>query len=442
MGRPLKIVSIALASAIIFLVAVGWYALHNPDRFLPRIKAEILNKTGLQVEIKHVSLRLLPMLAVRVYGLEVKNPKPFPPGDFLNVPSLEVTLELTPLLHRQIVIRTLALNGPTIDFISDPDGLWNFQNPASSKHQPEDFSMGSVSDLQVRNGTLLGSNLIDPADTPGPVVLELRNVSGELKQTEFHSRGHSGLVHAIQGNLTAGKARFGVIHTSDLRSQVRISPRQLTFKNFNTTTYRGKASGDLSFYFGAKNTTFQSNMQVSGIGMPYLLAEFGAASKREPKMTGMMQAKLGLTGQIEHSSNPLAEMHGAGNITIDHGELPSLNRNKSMKEMERFRSPGASSLPPSAFSSFAGDMELKNHRIYSRRIAIDFYGIDVDGSGSMSVAGGPLDYRGAATILKKQGFFTDTFARWFKGAKEKTGRLTFPIRLTGTLADPKFSVVD
>jgi hypothetical protein len=86
-------------------------------------------------------------------------------------------------------------------------------------------------------------------------------------------------------------------------------------------------------------------------------------------------------------------------------------------------------------------MELKNQRMYSRRVAVDFYGIDVNGTGSMSLTGGPVNYRGSAIIEKKQSFFTNTFAHWFKGAKEKNGRLTFPIRLTGTLANPQFTVV-
>ncbi|MHB1838669.1 MAG: hypothetical protein ACYCPD_02820, partial [Acidobacteriaceae bacterium] len=108
--------------------------------------------------------------------------------------------------------------------------------------------------------------------------------------------------------------------------------------------------------------------------------------------------------------------------------------------VERFRTAGASALPASAFSTFAGDAELKDHRMYSHRIGIDFYGIAVDGAGSMSLTGGPMDYKGTATIEKKQGFFTDTFARWFKGAREKDGRLMFPVRLTGTLAKPQFAV--
>ena len=179
-------------------------------------------------------------------------------------------------------------------------------------------------------------------------------------------------------------------------------------------------------------------MQVNGVGIPILLAEF---AQGPPRMTGMMAAKLDVSGEIAHSSNPLEDMNGTGTIMVRRGELPGLNQNENMKRVERFRTADAAGLSPAAFSTFGGDMELKNQRMYSKRIGVDFYGVDVDGTGSMSLTGGPVDYRGSATIEKKQGFFMTTFARWFKGAKEKDGRLSFPIRLTGTLANPQFAVV-
>lgn len=111
-----------------------------------------------------------------------------------------------------------------------------------------------------------------------------------------------------------------------------------------------------------------------------------------------------------------------------------------MAEMKRFRNPGAKSLPSSAFSSFSGVLDLNRQRIINRHIDVDFYGIDVDGSGSVDELTSRLDYQGKATILRKQGFFVNTFARLFKGADSKHGRLVFPIRVAGTLNNPKVSV--
>ncbi len=85
-------------------------------------------------------------------------------------------------------------------------------------------------------------------------------------------------------------------------------------------------------------------------------------------------------------------------------------------------------------------MELNNQRISSRVIDIDGYGVDVDGSGSVSLSGSDvLNYQGLAEITTKEGFFTNTFARLFGGATLKDGKLEFPFRISGTIENPIFS---
>lgn len=439
MKKRIKVFLIVLAGVIVLAMAAGWYALHNPDHFIPRITAYLQQQTGLQVQIQHMDVHVFPTLGIRVYGLEIKNPKPFPAGDFLKVPSLDATVALMPLLGGRVAIQSLVLHKPVINVISDPDGLWNYQNPASGKQAPMHFPTGVIASLQIEDGTLQGSNLIDPADKPGPVILELRDFSAQLKQIHFHPRSGSGNTAAIAGTLVADTARFGSIHTKGMHAQLRITSRQLTLKNFVTQTYRGSVSGDFSLGYGGKTATFKTSARVSGIGVPYLLAEF---RKGPPAMTGMLQAQMNLGGDIAHTSNPLAAMHGTGTITIRKGELPSLDTDKDMTELERFRPAGTGTLPASAFSSFTGDMELHDNRLYSERIAVDFYGTNVTGSGSTSVLDGAMDYRGDAVVMQKQGLVTNLFARMFKGAQEKDGRLTFPLRLTGTVDHPKCTIVD
>jgi hypothetical protein len=79
--------------------------------------------------------------------------------------------------------------------------------------------------------------------------------------------------------------------------------------------------------------------------------------------------------------------------------------------------------------------------VSSKTIDIDGYGVDVDGSGRVSVSGSDeLDYRGVATITTTQGFWTNTFAQ-FGGAILKEGKLTFPFRVQGTIEHPKLSRV-
>jgi hypothetical protein len=297
--------------------------------------------------------------------------------------------------------------------------------------------MGAIARLEIKKGELKGSALIEPGDRPGPVILEVGNFSAQLRQIDFDAFRDPSTSADVAGNLEAETARFGDIHVRDVRSQLRVQPKQLTFKNFKAKTYRGKASGDFTFSFKQASPQFNTDLQVSGIGVNYLLAEFQTGP---PAMRGMMEGNVKLSGTIENTANPLAGTIGGGHFTIRSGEFPMLRGNKKIAAMKRFRNPGAAARPISEFSSFAGDMELKNHRIYNKNLALDFYGIDLTGSGDLNEVSGSMNYRGVATIQKKQGFFTNVVAKVFKGADEKQGRLTFPIRVTGTLTNPEFSV--
>ena len=156
-------------------------------------------------------------------------------------------------------------------------------------------------------------------------------------------------------------------------------------------------------------------------------------------MTGKMEGDVKLAGEIEHTQRPLTGMHGTGHVTVRNGQVPSLKLNANLMKLAHFNDLGPAKNDPSAFNLITTDLELDNQRISSRVIDIDGYGVDVDGSGSVSVSGSDeLNYRGLAEITTKEGFFTNTVAR-LSGATLKDGKLQFPFRIAGTIDNPIFS---
>ena len=143
-------------------------------------------------------------------------------------------------------------------------------------------------------------------------------------------------------------------------------------------------------------------------------------------MTGRMDGEVRLGGEIAHSPRPLAGIHGTGHMTVRNGQVPSLKLNANLMKLAHFNDLGPANDDPSSFKVITSDLELDNQRISSRVIDIDGYGVDVDGSGSVSVSGSDeLNYRGLAEITTKESFFTKTVAR-LSGATLKDGNLQFP----------------
>lgn len=436
----------AIVIAIVTCVAGGLQALLllQPDRYRPQLVSYLEAKTGKQIEIGHIALQW-HSASIELYDFGVRNPKPFPSGYVFRARRVDARIRIAPLFHRRISIRSVSLHDPVIDVVSDPDGLWNFENPhtASSVAGSLTSVLGTIDQITIVGGQLFGSSLIDPSDRPGPVVLEIHDLSASLVKGKLGALGTVAAAEATPvrtGNLTATSLRFGSINVTEIRAKVQLSTKRILFESVNVDAEGGRATGQLAFNLAGKNTQFRVDAKVVHIDMASLLASFSGA---RGKMTGTMHGEITLSGPIEHTMNPLAGIHGSGNLTVDNGELPGMNSADSLRKMTRFRNARDAGKPVSAFSSLSSDLDLTGQRMTNRDIDVAFYGFDLDCGGHLDLdKTGNLEYRGVAKVLKKQGFVTNIFAELFHEARDENGKLVFPLRVTGTLDNPKFSVVD
>jgi hypothetical protein len=156
-------------------------------------------------------------------------------------------------------------------------------------------------------------------------------------------------------------------------------------------------------------------------------------------MTGKMDGELKIAGEIEHSLHPLERLHGIGILTVRDGQVPSLKLNANIMKLAHYNDLGPAMNDPSSFNFVSTDLELDHDRILSKVIDVDGYGVDVDGSGSMSITGSDeLNLQGVAEIISKQRFVTNLFAR-LAGGTLKDGKLSFPFHVGGTIDNPVFA---
>jgi uncharacterized protein involved in outer membrane biogenesis len=428
------VIVVGITALFLFaIIFIGPYLL-NVDRYRPRLISYLQEKTGKQVEIGRIVFTFFP-LSIRVDHFGVKNPPIFPPGYIVQVARIDAELSVGGLVHRELIIKSLLLEGLILNLTSDPDGPWNFENPQSTVFQ-DPLLLAPISKVRITHGQVIASNLL-PSDAAGPIFFEARDISAELEQVNL-----AGIVNPSsssmdgQGNVKTGLLRFGAVEVSDLNSKLRLEARHVFFTDVKAEIYAGSATGDLTFDLSGKNVKFTTSARLSGINMGRLLAAFPSGGGQ---MTGKMEGDVKLAGEIEHTLRPLSGMHGTGHVTVRNGQVPSLKLNANLMKLAHFNDLGPAKNDPSSFNLITTDLELADRRISSRVIDIDGYGVDVDGSGSVSVSGSDeLNYRGLAEITTKEGFFTNTVAR-FSGAALVDGKLQFPFRIGGTIDSPIFS---
>jgi uncharacterized protein involved in outer membrane biogenesis len=428
-------VPIVVGIAVILLLTVIFVVppLINVDHYRAQVISYVQEKTGKQVEIGRLALTCFPV-TIHIDHFGVKNPPIFPSGYVVQVARIDAELSVEALLHRQVVIKSLVLEDPVLNLTSDPDGPWNFENPQSAV-SAKAFPIGPISSVKIKRGMVIASNLL-PSDAAGPIFFEAHEISCELEQVNL-----VGIINPSssstdgEGSLKAGLLRFGAVEVRNLDSKLRLESRQVSFTDVKAEVYGGSAVGGLSFDLSAKNASFKTNAQLRGINLAQLLAAFANGGG---KMTGKMEGDVRLAGEIAHSLRPLAGIHGAGHLTVRNGQVPSLKLNANLMKLAHFNDLGPAKDDPSSFKLITTDLELADQRISSKVIDIDGYGVDVDGSGSVSVSGSDeLNYRGLAEITTKESFFTNTIAR-LSGATLKDGKLQFPFRIGGTIDGPVF----
>ena len=444
MRRKTALTLILIAAAVLVALIILAPVLFNLDRYRPEVISYLQEKTGKPVEVGRLALTLFPSLSIRVDDFALKNPAGFPSGYFVKASRIDATLDAGGLLRRQVVIKSVKLNDALINLISDPDEGWNFENSTPSKTSKKVSPGGAhtsfggvISKVEFEGGQLVASYLL-PSDEPAVIIFEVHNVSGKLEQVDLGAfMDPSSSTIAAQGDLKADSVRFVSIQGTNVKSKLRLMAKQVFFADGSLDAYGGRGAGDLSFNLAGRNASFSANAQMDGVDVAHLLAAF---PQGRGKLTGKMVGTMKLAGEIKHSRDPLSGTHGTGRLTVRNGQAPSLKLNANVMKLARFNNLGPAAQNPDSFSSISADLELANQRISSRQINIVGYGVNVQCSGSLNVAGaGSVDYQGVAEILATQGFFTNTLAR-LSGATSKNRKLSFPFRVSGTIDNPKFSV--
>ena len=467
----LGILIFLVVTLVAFVVIVP--LLFDVDRYRQQVASLIEEQTGKPAEIGHLALTVFPSLSIRADDFALKNPSGFPQGYFVKAQRIYAVVDAGGLWNHQVVIKSLDLDTPAINLLSDLKGNWNFQSkPSSAKAAPDPpgqkplFTLGAISNVKITKGKLSVANLL-PSGGSGPVFIEADGFSSQLRQVDLNAVTESASVHpdavpsepeAVSeagwltsvayaadqsGKLVAeGTLKMDSLHVMNLvvtnvKSKLRLFPKQVFFDDLDFKCYDGHAVENLSFSLAGQNPHYNTDAKLDGVNVAKLLDAFPDA---RGKMTGTLEGTVKLDGEVSHSRDPLAGIRGSGQMTIRNGQLPSLQFNKDLLELARVAKMGPASGDPGAFSSIAIVFTVANNRINTTKATIVGNGVEVDASGSLALAGeGRLDYQGVAKVAASQNPLTSILGG-LSGATFANGKMAFPFNLAGTLQNPKFTL--
>src|SRR5258705_9756399 len=127
-----------IIAGVIFLVAVAaaviFAATFDVNKYRGTIQSQLEKRLGRPVALGEMGLTLFPP-RFRVQNLAIADDPHFSAdAPFIKAQELDVSVQLLPLLHKQIEIDSVSLQRPSVNLIKNSAGVWNF---ASLGHPAE-----------------------------------------------------------------------------------------------------------------------------------------------------------------------------------------------------------------------------------------------------------------------------------------------------------------
>jgi AsmA protein len=215
--RSVRIAAIVVGCIVLVLIALPFFV--DVNSFRPKIESEITSAMGRPVTLGKLSLSIFSG-AIRVDDVSIADDARFSKEPFVTAKSLEVGVEVMPLIFsKELKITGLLLEQPQVALIKSADGTWNFSSlgagggkaaPAAEKPSDSSGSL-SISKLEVKDGrvTLAKANATDK-----PQMFDKVNLT--VKEFSFTSRFPFELTAELPGGGTTDvSGEAGPINTAD-----------------------------------------------------------------------------------------------------------------------------------------------------------------------------------------------------------------------------------
>lgn len=120
----------------------------NVNDYKPQIMAKAKESLGRNVSIDgNISLHLLPTPQISVSQVSITNLPGGSPQDFLHIQTVQASIDLLPLLRKQVKINSIKLDHPEIFLEKLPNGQtnWTFSTSAPTQHSQASNAASSTS---------------------------------------------------------------------------------------------------------------------------------------------------------------------------------------------------------------------------------------------------------------------------------------------------------
>ncbi|MBS0580101.1 MAG: AsmA family protein [Proteobacteria bacterium] len=334
--RALRLAGIALGglAALIVLLLIGVRLFVNPNDFKGRIEKSVKDQTGRELHLSgDIRLSVFPWVTLELGPLSLGNPAGFPAEPFVQVRRLELHVRLLPLLHKELNVGRVDIDGLDLRLLKNPQGQGNWEDfggkertapvtTASGSSMPalRDLAGVTVEDSRisyqdmVADGVTLSIGRVAAGATT-PVSLKMRLTSGKdagpldisLKLDlvpDFANRKYQISKLALQGAGAAGHGSPAMQVLFDSPSvSADLNAQTLSAPHFSAQIAGAKLAGDLSGSKIVASPHFDGSFELALVSPRELMSALGIEPPKT-RDTGALR-KLAGSGTFSYADSAL-----------------------------------------------------------------------------------------------------------------------------------------
>jgi AsmA protein len=241
MSKILRIF-ITFMGAVILLGLVsliGLVVFVNPNDLKPQINQAVTKFTGRQLQLGgDIQWSIFPWLGLQLNDAKLTNSPDFGNNSFAQIKKLDIQVRLLPLLHKQLEIGKLQINGLTLYLVKNAKGQVNWEGPlTSSKKPPINSGNNYLESLKPLGFIVTGLGIRD-----GHIIYDDQQKNKRYEITDLQLKSTNLAINKsspfdIQLNLNA---RDPAINAAvKLRSDIILSTdrNHLEFNHFNLNAF-------------------------------------------------------------------------------------------------------------------------------------------------------------------------------------------------------------
>jgi AsmA protein len=285
MSKILRIF-ITFIGAIILLGLVsliGLVVFVNPNELKPQITQAVMKFTGRQLQLGgDIQWSIFPWLGLQLHDVKLTNNPDFNNNPFAQIKKLDIQVRLLPLLHKQLEIGRLQVNGLTLYLVKNAKGQVNWEGPLTASKTPSNAQNNNISNsLKPLGFIVTGLGIRD-----GHIIYtdQQKNKHFEIRELQLKSTNlaiNKSSPFDIQFNLTSNLPNINA--AVKLRSNILLSAdkNHIEFNHLNLNTFlKGPnyPKGELPF-------SLKGNIDIN-LSEQAILAEQLTASINQIKLTG------------------------------------------------------------------------------------------------------------------------------------------------------------